>query len=236
MVKAFVLCGGVGTRLRPYTYTVPKPMLTLGKKPILEYVINNLERSGFTDLVLTVGYLQDKITDYFGDGSGFGVSIEYAVEAPDAKLGTAGSIYPYKEVVKEPFIVVMGDHLTNCDLRKLYDYHIERSGPATVAFKRTGVPIEYGIAHIDGDNHVTRFEEKPIVENLINAGMYAFDPEVFDHITEKCDFAKNVFPSLLNKKKFINAYLFNEYWIDIGRLKDYEELNTTISVAELIHK
>lgn len=236
MTKTFVLCGGVGTRLRPYTNTIPKPMLMLGRKPILEYVLANLKRSGFTDLVLTVGYLQQQIVDYFGDGKKFGVKIEYSVESHDDKLGTAGSIYAYRKKVKEPFLVVMGDHLTNVNLRKLYDYHTERTGIATIAFKKTGVPLDYGVAHIDSDGHVIRFEEKPIMENLINSGIYAFNPEIFDYMTQKCDFAKDVFPALLNKSKKMNAYLFDEYWVDIGRLDDYEKLNTTISVAELIHE
>ena len=235
MTKVAILCGGKGTRLRPYTYSVPKPMLPLGKKPILEFVINNLKHHGFKDLIITLGYRKEQIMDYFGDGSKFGVKMKYFPEDEENPLNTAGSILPArKELQGETFLVVMGDHLTSVNMRDFYDYHKKTPGIATIAFKRTGIPLEYGIAHLDKNNRVVKFEEKPIVQNLINAGIYAFEPKVFDYIKERDDFARNVFPRLLEKKEIIDGYVFDDYWLDIGRTSDYEQLNQTISTIDLV--
>jgi NDP-sugar pyrophosphorylase family protein len=210
-------------------------MLTLGKKPILEYVINDLKAHGFDDLVLTVGYRKERIKDYFGDGSKFGVKIAYYDESEEKPLNTAGSILPAKkELEKNTFMVVMGDHLTTMNRRELFDYHKKTKGIATIALKRVGVPLEYGVAHVSKANHITRFEEKPIVENLINAGMYVFEPKIFDYIKEYDDFANNVFPALMKAKEPIDGYVFDDYWLDIGRTLDYEKLNRTISTIELV--
>ncbi|VVC71968.1 Bifunctional protein GlmU [uncultured archaeon] len=235
MSKAVVLCGGVGSRLRPYTYSIPKPMLPLGKRPILEFVVNNLKAGGFKDLIFTVGYRKEQIMGYFGDGSKFGVKIKYCAEDPEKPLNTAGSmLQAKKDLSSDTFLVVMGDHLSTVDLRALYEYHKKTPGMATLALKRTGVPLEYGVAHLGEGPRIARFEEKPIVENLVNAGMYAFEPKIFDYIREYDDFAKDVFPRLLAKKEVIDAYVFDDYWLDIGRISDYEQLNQTISTIDLV--
>jgi len=235
MTKAVVLCGGKGTRLRPYTYSMPKAMLPLGKRPILEFVVNHLKAHGFKDLLFTVGYRKEQIMDHFGNGSRFGVRIKYYAESEDTPLNTAGSLLPAKkELVDGTFLVVMGDHLTSVDLHKFYEYHKKTPGIATIALKRTGVPLEYGIAHVGKNNRIIRFEEKPIVQNLVNAGMYAFEPKIFDYINEYDDFANNVFPRLLAKGEIIDGFIFDDYWLDIGRTSDYEQLNQTISTIDLV--
>ena len=235
MAKVVILCGGKGTRLRPYTYSIPKPMLPLGKKPILEFVINNLKAHGFNDLLITLGYRKEQIMGYFGDGGKFGVKIKYFEEDVDKPLNTAGSILPAKKELKDDtFLVVMGDHLTSIDLRKFHDFHKKTPGIATIALKRTGVPLEYGVAHIDEKNRITKFEEKPIVQNLINSGIYAFEPKIFNYINEYEDFARDVFPRLLAKKEIIDGFVFDDYWLDIGRTSDYEHLNQTISTIDLV--
>ncbi len=231
-MKAIVCCGGMGTRLRPYTYSIPKPMLPLGNKPILEYVIRHLKRHGFTDLYLTVGYLKEQIMDYFGNGSKFGVKIQYAVEEGEA--GTAGSILPLKKWASEPFIVQMGDHLSRLDLKKMHAYHKRMGGIATVALKRTGVPLEYGIAKVDSSNRIISFEEKPIVRNYVNAGVYVFAPAVFEYVRPNDDFARNVFPRLLADKQRVNGYVFDDYWLDIGRPSDYEKVNEMVTLMEMV--
>ena len=231
-MKAFILCGGQGTRLRPYTYTIPKPMLPLGRKPILEYVIRNLKANGITDIVLTVGYLKESIKSYFGDGSKLGVKITYSEEKDEQ--GTAGSLHPLAASAKGTFIVQMGDHLSRVNLKKVIEFHKKQGGIATVAFKRQGVPLEYGVAHVDAAHHVTAFKEKPIVENLVNAGIYVFEPEIFDFIKPKDDFAKNVFPRLMDSGKKINAYVFDDYWLEIGRTSDYEKISELVSIVELV--
>lgn len=231
-MKAIILCGGKGTRLRPYTYSMPKPMLPLGNRPILEFVINSLCAYGFNDIYLTVGYLKETIMNYFNDGSRFGVKIKYFVE--DRELNTAGSILPCKKYIDDSFAVFMGDHLTSLRINKLMEFHKKKGGLATIALKRTGVPLEYGVAHIDEDNRVEKFEEKPIVQNLVNSGMYCFEPEIFDYIKTGYDFAQDVFPKLLEDKKKVYGYVFDEYWIDIGRVPDYEQLNRIISIVDLV--
>lgn len=231
-MKAVLLCGGVGTRLRPYTYSVPKPMLKLGGKPILEYVIKNLKKYDTAEIYLTVGYLKKQFMDYFGDGSKFGVNIYYKEE--DEALNTAGSIMDLSENISDTFLVQMGDHLSNINIRKMLDAHKKSGNLATIAFKKQGIPIDYGIAEIDSSMHVIEFKEKPTFQNFINSGIYIFEPEIFKYIKPKDDFAKQVFPRLMKGGQKINAYVFDEYWIDIGHAKDYEKLNEHISLMELV--
>ena len=233
-MKAIVCCGGQGTRLRPYTYSIPKPMLPLGKKPILEYVLRHLKANGVTDAVLTVGYLKEQIIGHFGSGSKVGMKISYSEE--EGELGTAGSIHPLASKFREPFVVQMGDHLSRLNIKAMVEFHKKQGGIATVALKRTGVPLEYGVASVDSKNRITAFEEKPIVRNLVNTGVYVFSPEIFDYIKPKEDFAKNVFPRLLAQKKQINGYIFDDYWLDIGRPSDYEKVNEMITLMEMVEE
>ncbi|MCX8174992.1 MAG: nucleotidyltransferase family protein [Candidatus Micrarchaeota archaeon] len=233
MVKAIVLCGGKGTRLRPYTYTIPKPMLPLGKKPILEYVLSTLKNAGITEVTLTVGYLYEQIVDYFGDGKRLGMKLSYSIEKKE--LGTAGSIAPLCGKFKETFVVMMGDHLSNIDIASLVRFHKREGAIATVALNRKGVPLEYGVADVEG-SRIVRFREKPIVENLVNSGVYAFEPRIFQYIKEGDDFANDVFPLLLQKKEKVSGFVFTDYWLDIGRTTDYEHINQLISVIDLTKK
>lgn len=232
-MKTFILAGGEGTRLRPYTYETPKPMLPIGdeQKPILYYVIKNLKRNGLTDYIITAGYMHEKIEEYFGDGSEFGVKIEYAIEKE--KMNTAGSILPLKDKVDGTFVVVMGDHITNIDVREMIEHHRKSGCMATIALLKGKIPIEYGVAEVDNKGRVVKFKEKPLVENLYNVAIYVFEPEVFKYIKEKDDFAKNVFPRMLEKKEKINSYVFEKLWYDIGRVVDYEKLNKELKMKEI---
>lgn len=230
MTKAIVLCGGKGTRLRPYTYTIPKPMLPLGKKPLLEYVLARLKEAHITEICLATGYLHEQIEAHFGDGSAFGLRLHYSVET--SELGTAGSILPLKEKMDSPFIVMMGDHLSNLSIHDLLEFHKKGKRVATVALNRKGVPLEYGVADL-ADGEIVRFREKPIVENFVNTGVYVFEPEIFKYIMPGEDFANHVFPRLLEKGQKIGGFSFSDYWLDIGRTTDYEQINHYISVIEL---
>jgi NDP-sugar pyrophosphorylase family protein len=229
-MKAFVLCGGEGTRLKPYTYYTPKPMLMVGGKPILWYVIENLKRNGFKDLVLTVGYKHEQIEDYFGDGKDSGVKIEYSVEKEP--LSTAGSILPCRAKINETFLVVMGDHITNIDLKAMVEHHKKEKAVATIALLKHMLPIEYGVADID-EHSVNAFKEKPLLQENYNVAIYVFEPEVFGYIREKEDFAKNVFPRMLEKGERIAPYVFDEVWFDIGRISEYERLNELFQAVRL---
>ena len=230
-MKAFVIAGGEGTRLRPYTYSIPKPMMMLGGKPILEYVVMNLKRFGFDDIVMTVGYKQEQITSYFGDGSKFGLKISYSIEKE--RLNTAGSIVQSKGKVKEAFAVVMGDHLTNIDLGAMYEQHKKTGALATIGLYKSMAHLEYGVAKVEGGNLVG-FSEKPLVEHLYNTAIYIFEPEIFDYIKPKEDFAKDVIPRLLKDKKKVSAFTFEDVWFDIGRVSDYERFVELFNVIRLV--
>ncbi|MCX8197377.1 MAG: nucleotidyltransferase family protein [Candidatus Micrarchaeota archaeon] len=229
-MKAVVLCGGKGTRLRPYTYTIPKPMLPLGKKPILSYVLASLKSAGIKEAYLTVGYLHEQIKDYFGDGKKIGMKLYYSVETEE--LGTAGSVLPLQDKLKESFIVMMGDHLSNLNIKEMIAFHKKKQAFATIALNRKGVPLEYGVADLEGER-IIRFREKPIVQNFVNAGVYIFEPQIFNYIRPKEDFATHVFPRLLESKLPVYGFVFSDYWLDIGRTTDYEHINQLISIIDL---
>lgn len=230
-MKAIVLCGGKGTRLRPYTYTIPKPMLPLGKKPILQYVLSSLKRAGVTDAYLTVGYLHEQIEDYFKDGGKLGMKLHYSIEK--SEMGTAGSILPLEKKMDAAFIVMMGDHLSNLNIAEVIAAHKKSGNIATIALNKKGVPLEYGVADLDASGNIERFREKPIVENYVNTGVYVFEPEIFKFIKPGEDFANHVFPRLLESGKKIGGFAFTDYWLDIGRTTDYESINQYISVIDL---
>jgi len=230
-MKTFILAGGEGTRLRPYTYSVPKPMLVLGGKPLLQYVVENLKRCGVKELVITCGYKHEQIASHFGDGSKFGVKIEYAIETE--KMNTAGSIAPFKGKVKDTFAVVMGDHLTNIDLADMLKSHKKSGSIATIALYHAKTPLEYGVAKLEGNN-IVGFVEKPLLEHYYNTAIYIFEPEIFDYIKGKEDFAKDVFPRLLSAGKKLNGYVFEGVWFDIGRVSDYERFVEMFSLSKIL--
>jgi NDP-sugar pyrophosphorylase family protein len=230
-MRVFILAGGEGTRLRPYTYSAPKPMLMLGGKPILQYVLTNLKKAGMTDIVLTVGYKHEVISSYFGDGAKLGMKIEYSIE--NERLNTAGSIFPFKGKVKETFVVVMGDHLTNIDIRDMVASHKKSGAIATIALYHVKMPLEYGVAQMEG-GAVVGFSEKPLLSHNYNTAIYVFEPEIFDYIKGKDDFAKDVFPRLLAAKKRINGYSFEGVWFDIGRVSDYERFVELFNVIKFM--
>ncbi len=236
-MKAVILCGGKGTRLRPYTLNLPKPMLKLGSKPVLEYTVEHLASEGITDLVFTVGHLRERIEEHFGNGSEFGVRIKYSVES--GELGTAGSVKNAQSLIKDDdFLVLMGDQLTTLNYNKIMEFHLkhkDKSGAlATVALKRITHPLQVGIAHMDREtNKITRFEEKPVLENLGNAAVYAFNKKVWPYIPAKGDFAFDVLPKLTHEGKLL-GYVFDDYWIDMGYVNEYEEINEAISLMDLI--
>lgn len=222
-MKAIILCGGEGTRLRPYTYTLPKTMLPVGGRPLLEYIIEHLKSGGITDIVLSVGHLREKIMNHFGDGKKFGVKIDYFIE--DEALSTAGSIYPHKGKLKSTFLVLMGDQITNIDFKKMADAHKKSGAIVTIAAKTIHTPVEYGVIEVSAKGQISGFKEKPVLENLINTGIYILEPEALEYIKPKEDFAKNVFPRILEAGKKLQAYkMEKEYWLDIGRVSDYERV------------
>jgi len=221
------MCGGEGTRLRPLTFDRPKPMIPLLNKPSLVHLVEHLAVEGFNDIVLTLGYLGGEIEETLGDGSIYGVHIEYVHEKE--KLGTAGSVKNAEALFEgEPFMVVGGDHVMDLDLRQFFRFHEKNDALVTIGLLPIDDPREYGIADLDVKGRINRFFEKPgpgeIFSNLASTGIYVCDSEVLNMIPKsKYDFAKDLFPDIMNKGEKINGFLVRGKWTDIGNPKAYRE-------------
>ena len=183
-MKAVVMAGGSGSRLRPLTIQRPKPMIPLVNKPVINHILELLKRHGITEVIITVQYLADFIQDYFGDGSGFGLKIHYSVE--ETPLGTAGSVKNAQEFLDDTFIVISGDALTNFNLTKLVNYHKKANTLATIAIYNIANPVDYGVININNEGHITRFQEKPsrgsVMSDYVNTGIYVLDPKILEFI------------------------------------------------------
>ncbi len=223
-MKAVIMAGGEGTRLRPLTLSTPKPMLPIANIPMMEHIITLLREHGFDDIVVTVAFLAQNIRTYFGDGSEFGVRIRYATE--DTPLGTAGSVGNARAELDERFLVISGDVLTDIDLGAIVEEHDQRGALATIALKSVENPVEFGIVITDSDGKIERFLEKPtwgeVFSDTINTGIYVLEPEVFNYIGEgQVDFSSDVFPKLLEEGKPLYGSIVEGYWEDVGTLEAY---------------
>jgi len=224
-LKAVLLVGGAGTRLRPLTYVVRKCLLPVGGKPLLERTMRYLEGHGITEFVLCVAYLKKQIMDAFRDGSALGFKIQYA-EA-DVPLGTAGQLRTAAGMLDETFLAMNGDIVTNLNVTKLVDTHRKMGGVATIALKEFDVKIPYGHIVVDGAGKVTAFEEKPTLSYMANAGVYVMEPEVLEEIPsgKVASLETEIFPKLIAKGKTINSYFESAYWADVGSMADFERVN-----------
>ncbi len=231
-VKAVILAGGEGTRLRPLTSNQPKPMMPLVNRPMLEHIITLLARHGFDDIVVTVAYLGNQIRDYFGDGSDFGVRMRYATE--DSPLGTAGSVRNAADELDDTFLVISGDVLTDIDLGELVKVHRESDALASIALKRVENPLEFGIVITKPDGEIERFLEKPtwgqVFSDTINTGIYVLEPQVFDFIPpdEVIDFSGDVFPAALDQDLKLHGYVADCYWEDVGTTEAYLQAHADV--------
>ncbi len=228
-MRAVVMAGGEGTRLRPLTSNQPKPMVPIVGKPCMEHILELLREHGFGDVVVTVAFLPQAIRTYFGDGGNLGLNIEYSVE--ESPLGTAGSVRLASDRLDETFLVISGDALCDIDLNKIVDFHKEKGAAVTIGLKSVENPLEFGIVVTDEDGKVERFLEKPswgqVFSDTINTGIYVLEPEVLRHIpTDRpFDFSKELFPLLLEMGRPIYGYVCEGYWQDIGNLDQYREAN-----------
>jgi mannose-1-phosphate guanylyltransferase / phosphomannomutase len=224
-MKAVIMAGGEGSRLRPLTSGLPKPMVPLANRPMMEYVIDLLKDHGITDIVVTVAYMADTIRSYFGDGSEFGVNIAYATE--ETPLGTAGSVRNAMHLLDERFVVISGDVLTDIDLGKVIATHDAAGALATIGLVRVAHPLEFGIVITREDGSIERFLEKPswgqVFSDTINSGVFVLEPEVFDHIEadRQVDFSGEVFPALLEAGAPLYGSVVEGYWEDVGTLEAY---------------
>lgn len=228
-MKAVVMAGGEGTRLRPLTVERPKPMVPIINRPVLEHVLALLRRHDITEVIITLQYMASVIQDYFGDGSDFGVKIHYSVE--DVPLGTAGSVKAVESLLDEPFLVISGDALTDIDLTAAVAFHHERKALATLVLSRVNNPLEYGVVITDDEGRIRQFLEKPswgeVFSDTVNTGIYVLDPRVLAEIAagQSVDFSREVFPVILNEKGRMFGYIADGYWCDVGSLADYMRAN-----------
>ena len=225
-MKAVVMAGGEGTRLRPLTASQPKPMLPVVNRPIMEHVLRLLKRHGFTDTVVTVQFLAALVRNYFGDGEDFGLNLQYATE--ESPLGTAGSVRNAADGLREqPFLVISGDALTDIDLSALVKFHQQNGALVTVALSRVPNPLEFGIVITGEDGRIQRFLEKPtwgqVFSDTVNTGVYVMEPEVLAEVPagEVVDWSGDVFPRLLERGAPLYGWVGEGYWEDIGTHEAY---------------
>jgi mannose-1-phosphate guanylyltransferase/phosphomannomutase len=227
-MRAVLMAGGSGTRLRPLTCDLPKPMVPILNRPIAEHIINLLKRHHITEVIATLHYLPDVLRDYFQDGSDFGVQMTYAVEE-DQPLGTAGCVKNIAELLDETFLVISGDSITDFDLSAAIAFHKQKQSKATLILTRVPNPIEFGVVITDADGKIKRFLEKPstseIFSDTVNTGTYILEPEVLEYLpaNTETDFSKDLFPLLLAKDEPMYGYIAQGYWCDVGHLDAYRE-------------
>lgn len=246
-MKAVIMAGGKGTRLRPLTLNTPKPMVPLLNRPCMSYIIELLKQYDIHQIAVTVQYMSDTIRHYYGDGSEYGVQLVYFEE--DVPLGTAGSIKNAESFLDESFIVISGDALTDFNLRKAVDYHKQKQAVATMVLAKVDNPVEYGVVMTAEDGLITRFIEKPswseVFSDTVNTGIYILEPSILQRIPPQVpyDFSLNVFPDLLKQQQPLYGYAAQGYWSDIGSLDQYRQtqfdmldrkVNVVIQAAEVM--
>ncbi|MBA4078019.1 MAG: mannose-1-phosphate guanylyltransferase, partial [Cyanobacteria bacterium PR.023] len=232
-MKAVIMAGGSGTRLRPLTCNLPKPMVPVGNKPMAEHVVNLLKKHDFRDIIFALHYLPDAIRDHFADGSEFGANISYSIEE-GKPLGTAGCVKMVQDHLDSTFVVISGDSLTDIDLSAALKFHKEKKSKATLILKRVENPLDYGVVICDNDQRIQRFVEKPgaseIFSDTVNTGTYILEPEVLLYIVmgREQDFSNDLFPLLLLRNEPMYGYVADGYWCDIGNLAVYRQAHKDV--------
>lgn len=226
-MRAMILAAGLGTRLRPLTNTVSKPMVQMAGRPCMEHAVRLLAKYGVKDIIVNLHYMPELIQEHFGDGGDLGVNITYSYEKE--LMGTAGGFKRVQEFFgDQAALIISGDALTDINLDHFYRFHNAQGGIATLALKQVADPTQYGVVVRTG-SRITEFQEKPkreeAISNMANTGIYLFEPEIFDHIPADTfyDFGKQVFPELLAKGEAMYGYVMQEYWCDVGDLAVYRE-------------
>lgn len=229
MFRAVVMAGGEGSRLRPLTSNIPKPMVPVGNLPIMERILVLLREVGVQEAHVTLHYLADEIEAYFGDGSDLGIKLGYSVE--DTPLGTAGSVKRLEQYLPETFVVISGDALCDFDLKAAVDFHRAKGSAATLVLYRVPEPREFGVVITDEEWRITRFLEKPswgeVFSDTVNTGIYVLEPGVLEKIdpNRQVDFSRDLFPTLLEEGWPMYGYIAEGYWTDIGSLEQYRQSN-----------
>ena len=227
-MKAVILAGGKGTRLKPYTTIFPKPLMPIGDKPILEIVVRQLKSQGFEEIIMAVGHLAELIMTFFNDGSKYGIKIKYTRE--DKPLGTSGPLALMKDELKETFLMMNGDVLTTLDYSDLVKYHKRNGAIATIALKKRAMKIDFGVPEVDEANSIVGYTEKPEIDYLVSMGVYIFEPQVLEYVkpNEYLDFP-DLIKKMISNEETVKGYVYDGHWLDIGRPDDYERANREIS-------
>jgi len=240
-MRAMVLAAGLGTRLRPVTRAVPKPMVPVLNRPVMEHIVRLLARHGFTQVIANIHWYPEAIKEHFGDGSGYGIALEYSFE--EGLLGTAGGVRFASHFFEDDFLVISGDAMTDIDLAEMREFHRSHGGIATLATRRVSDTTEFGVVITDDGGRIQGFQEKPdpaeALSDLANCGIYMFDREIFDHFPAPgasklaapghpegfADWAYDVFPALLEAGIDFYAHETDAYWNDIGTIGELVQSN-----------
>lgn len=226
-MRAVILAGGRGTRLHPLTTNIPKPLVPLFDKPVMEHAILLLKRHGIRDIIVTVGYRAGQIMEYFGNGERLGVRLSYYIE--ETPRGTAGGFRDLASQLDKTFLVISGDAVTDFDLSSAIDFHRKKKAQATLCIYDVADPSEFGLVQTDPDGEIMRFIEKPTPGEMfgrtVNTGIYVLEPSVLNLIPENSvfDFSRDLFPQLLRKPKALYAKRMSGYWCDVGNLAQYRD-------------
>ena len=221
-MKAVILAGGLGTRLQPYTTFLPKPMLPLGEKPILEHLIDWTRKNGVKSIVLCVSYLRKTIEDYFEDGKRFGVRVEYAVS--NKPLATAGQLKTAEELIDDTFVCMHGDSIFNFSLRNMIKQHYAKKAFVTMSLNEYKTNLPYGVIETSKAGKVTSWNEKPEIKANVNMGCYVMDPEIFSLIPKNTPYGMDdVIKKAMNRKKPIHSFITKKGFIDIGNKLSYKK-------------
>lgn len=222
----FILAGGLGTRLRPLTEKLPKPMLEVGEKPILERIIEQFKEYGFVNFIISINYMGEVIEEYFKDGRDFNVNIQYVKE--EKKLGTAGSIKLAEKELNKPFIVINGDILTGIDFDSFLNYHKENQYDITVGVRNYEMRVPYGVMVME-NKLIKSLEEKPTYTFYINSGVYVLNKEVVDYIPYNKEYnMTDLIEDVIKDKGKCGTYSITEYWSDIGHMEDFKKANEDV--------
>lgn len=221
-MKAVILAGGLGTRLQPYTTFLPKPMLPLGEKPILEHLIDWTKKNGVKSVVLCVSYLRKTIEDYFEEGKRFGVNIEYAIS--NKPLATAGQLKTAEEFIDDTFVCMYGDSIYNFSLRNMIKQHKKKKAFVTMSLNEYKTNLPYGLIETSKNGKVTSWNEKPEIKANVNMGCYVMDPKVLSFIPKNKPYGMDdVIKKVMNRKKFVNSFITKNGFIDIGNKSAYKK-------------
>lgn len=221
--KVVLMVGGLGTRLRPLTEEVPKPLLKVGNRPILETIVTNFAQYGFKDFIFSVNYKSQMIEEYFGDGSRFGVTIEYVQE--EQRMGTAGALSLMREKLQSDFFVMNGDLLTNVNFEHLLNFHRNNQAAATMCVRQYDFQVPYGVVELEGEQ-IRSIVEKPVHNFFVSAGIYVLNPETLQQIPDGQFYdMPTLFDVMIAKGERCVSFPIHEYWLDIGRMSDYQQAN-----------